>query len=224
MKKAFLLLIAVFTSLLFCDSASAQQSNRRDNVGSTSNKNGEKTISIDHIPNTVEEFENMQMEIATTPEGAVMMVLVAMEVYNRDREAGAQCIRLCNVENNVYSIESRLKDLFNKNDQYYSRPYQVASFFEGAKPSNGYNPTKPYTIRVRKRANRPDERSQMLRGYVKYMEVYSNGFDTPWRSCEVIRQFNDGVEDKIYKVSNCPALYTQCKELDFDSPRRYEGL
>lgn len=207
-------MLVAIGSCYFID-AHAQSSRRTS--GSAAH---EKTVQIDSIPQSVADFQTMQQQLATTPEGAVMMVIVAMEMYHQNVTIGEQCIKLCNVENNHYSILSRLRELFNAKDKYYGRPYQAAAFFRGATPKNGYNPTKPYTIRVRKNPTRSDERSEILRGYVKYLQVYSDGFDTYWRGCEVIQQKGSSV----YKVSNCPSLYTQCKEIDFDCDREFEGL
>ena len=177
------------------------------------------SVSIDRMPATLAEFTNLQDQVAKTPEGAVMMVLVAMEMYNRDRALGKQCVEMANVSGNYYSIINRLPDVFIPEEQG-GRPYQVAAFFDGAKPENGYNPKSPYTINVRTSKVRSYEKVQSLKGYVLYLEVFSEGFDTNWRGVEVIKQKGSSV----YKVNNCPSLYTRCKELDFESPREYEGL
>lgn len=177
-------------------------------------------VSIDQMPRTLSEFNQAYAEVGKEPEGAVMAVLMAMDIYRQDPELGKECIKLCNVDNNFYSITSRLKDLYSKDDPYYGRQYQVAAFFEGATPQNGFNPTRPYTIRVRKHPVHPDERSQSLRGYVKYLQVYSDGFDSSWRGCDVVRQQGD----ELYKVANCPSMYTQCKEIDFDATDTFHGL
>lgn len=179
-----------------------------------------KSVSIEKIPATLEEFKALQAELGTTPEGCIMLQLVAMEMYRRDKNVGTECLRLNNTDINLSSVTSRLKEIFRENDSY-ARPYLVASFFKGAKPSNGYNPSKPYTIEVRRNPVYPnDERSQSLRGYVKYFQVYSNGYDTPWRGVEVVQQQGE----PYYRVSNCPSIYTQCKEIDFDATDIWHGL
>jgi len=176
--------------------------------------------SINSIPTSLEEFQALQSELGTTPEGCIMLQLVAMEMYRRDKKVGQECLKLNNTDTNLFSVTSRLKEIFRENDSY-ARPYLVSSFFKGAKPSNGYNPQKPYTIQVRRNPAHPDdERSQMLKGYVKYMQVYSDGYDTPWRGVEVVQQKGDA----YYRVSNCPSIYTQCKEVDFDATDDWHEL
>ena len=176
--------------------------------------------SIQSIPTTVKEFQALQAELGTTPEGCIMLQLVAMEMYRRDNAVGLECLTLNNTSTNLSSVTSRLKEIFRENDTY-ARPYLVSSFFKGATPANGYNPEKPYTIQVRRNPAYPnDERSQALKGYVKHMQVYSDGYDTPWRGVDVVLQKGD----TYYRVSNCPSIYIQCKEVDFDATEDWREL
>lgn len=177
-------------------------------------------VSIEAIPTTLDEFKALQAELGTTPEGCIMLQLVAMEMYRRDKNVGRECLNLNNTSTNLTSVTRRLDELYRPNDSY-SRPYLVSSCFKGATPANGYNPNKPFTIEVRRDPVRPnDERSQMLRGYVKYFQLYSDGWDTHWRNVEVVQQQGD----PYYRVSNCPAILTQCKEIDFDATDEWHGL
>jgi hypothetical protein len=202
MKKNFLfpLMALVFAMLFSANTLNAQ-------------------TSIEKIPTSVEEFQALQAELGTTPEGCIMLQLVAMEMYRRDRNIGSECLEMNNTSTNFSDMKRRLNELFRENDSY-ARPYLVSACFKGAKPSNGYNPQKPYTIKVRKAPNKNDERSQMLKGYVKHYQIYSEGYDTPWRSIDVVQQQGD----KYYRVSNCPAILTQCKEVDFDASEEWKEL
>ena len=177
-------------------------------------------VSIEAIPTTLDEFKALQAELGTTPEGCIMLQLVAMEMYRRDKNVGRECLNLNNTSTNLTSVTRRLDELYRPNDSY-SRPYLVSSCFKGATPANGYNPNKPFTIEVRRDPVRPnDERSQMLKGYVKYFQLYSDGYDTHWRNVDVVQQHGD----PYYCVSNCPAILTQCKEIDFDATDEWHGL
>lgn len=189
-------------------------------ASNTASKALSEKVSIEKIPTTLDEFQALQAELGTTPEGCIMLQLVAMEMYRRDKNVGLECLRLNNTDTNLSSVTRRLNELYRENDSY-ARPYLVSSCFKGAKPSNGYNPEKPYSIQVRRDPTRPnDERSQILKGYVKYLQVYSDGYDTPWRSVDVVQQNGD----QYYRVSNCPAILTQCKEVDFDTTENWKGL
>ena len=229
MKKHNILLILAL-SLFFCETSFAQWGsvNRairqgvREGIreGARNSTVGSDEVSIEKIPSTVAEFQALQAELGTTPEGCIMLQLVAMEMYRRDRNVGLECLTLNNTETNLSFVTSRLKEIFREGDSY-ARPHLVSTYFKGAKPSNGFNPEKPYTIQVRRNPAYPnDERSQSLKGYVKYFQVYSDGYDTPWRGIEVVQQKGD----PYYRVSNCPNIYVQCKEVDFDATEDWKGL
>jgi len=213
-KKNLILALACIVAMTF--SANAQIGSA---IRSAISKASSDKVSIERIPTNLEEFEALQAELGTTPEGCIMLQLVAMEMYRRDRNIGLECLRLNNTDTNLSSMTRRLNELYRENDSY-SRPYLVSSCFKGAKPSNGYNPEKPYTIRLRKDPNKNDERSQMLKGYVKHYQLYSDGYDTPWRGIDVVQQKGD----EYYRVSNCPAILTQCKEVDFDATEDWKEL
>ena len=215
MKKKNILLTLVCIMTMSFD-ANAQLGTALQN---TTSKAASKMVRIKEIPATLEEFQALQAELGTTPEGCIMLQLVAMEMYRRDCNVGLECLALNNTETNLNDMKRRLTELFRENDSY-ARPYLVSACFKGAKPSNGYNPEKPFTIQVRKDTNRQDERSQMLKGYVKHYQLYSEGYDTPWRNIEVVQQ----KDDKYYRVSNCPAILTQCKEVDFDATEDWKEL
>ncbi|MBQ6770193.1 MAG: hypothetical protein IJP44_04345 [Bacteroidales bacterium] len=213
-KKNILLTLACIVAMSF--SANAQLGNVLKNAAS---KAFSDKVSIEKIPATLEEFQALQAELGTTPEGCIMLQLVAMEMYRRDQNIGTECLRLNNTDTNLSDMKRRLNELFRENDSY-ARPYLVSAMFKGAKPSNGYNPEKPYTIQLRKDPTKSDERSQMLKGYVKHYQLYSDGYDTPWRSIDVVQQKGD----EYYRVSNCPAILTQCKEVDFDATEDWKEL
>jgi len=177
------------------------------------------TVSFSDIPKTVAGFKELQQKLGTTPEGAVALQLIAFEMYNQNKTVGEECVKLNNVENNIPSVMRRLPDIFKKDDTY-GRPHLVATYLNGATPQNGFNPTKPYTIQVRTSAAHPYERCQSLKGYILYLEVYSSGYDSHWRGCEVIKQ--KGCD--YYKVNNSPSMYVQCMEVPFDADQDYLGL
>ncbi|MBQ0021882.1 MAG: hypothetical protein KBT29_01450 [Prevotellaceae bacterium] len=220
MKRVFLaILICSISTLAFAQNIDVKKKGGINPKEWKANESA--TISINRIPTTIEEFKQVQSEIGTTPEGAVMLQLLAMEMYNQNPTVGTECIKLNNIQSNQSSVLSRMPEIFSKKDMNYARPHLVATFFNGSTPQNGFNPKNPYTIQVRTRANMQYQRSEMMRGYVLYLEVYSSGYQTsPWRSVEVIKQKGS----EFFQVSNSPALYVQCMDVDFDSDRDYEGL
>lgn len=218
LHNLYLTIVAMFIFVTMADAQVVVTAN--GSIHPTKYTAGEEaTLSIDRIPASLDEFKALQQEVSQTPEGAVLMEILAMEMYNRDRELGKECVELANTDINVNFMTRRLMDLCMPEEQS-GRPYQPAAFFLGAKPENGYNPTTPYTIQVRTSKVHPYEKVQLIKGYLLYLEVFSEGFDTQWRGVEVVKQKGS----EVFKVHNCPAMVTRCKELDFESPRDYEGL
>ncbi len=180
----------------------------------------EASVTFSRIPASVAEFKQVQQQIGGTPQGAVALQLMAFEMYNRDAAIGTECIKLNNAEINVPSVMRRMPDIFSKTDEYYPRLHLVATYFDGATPENGFNPSSPYKVKVRTNKVHQYERSESLKGYVLYLDVYSTGYDTPWRGCEVVKQKGSD----YYVVSNSPSMYVQCKQVPFDAEEDYKGL
>lgn len=182
-------------------------------------KTESSSVSFDRIPQNVAEFKDLQQYLGKEPQGCIALQLMAMEMYRRNKPVGEECLKLNNTETNLPSVTRRLNEVLCGTDSY-ARPHLVATYFEGANPQNGFNPNTPYTIKVRSSQNQDYQRSQMLKGYVLYLQVYSEGYDTTWRGVEVVKQKGD----EYYRVSNCASVYVQCKEVDFDATDDYRGL
>ena len=212
MRKLYSIIIALFAATSL--SAQTLTVSYKGSINPTTWKGGEEaTVTFSHFPKTVADFKKAQEQLGSRPEGAVVLQLMAFEMWHKDPKMGKECIELCNVSTNYYSVESRIKEVYRKNDSY-GREHLVATYLGGSTPENGFNPKKPYTVRVRSSKVHPYERAQSLKGYVLYLEVYSSGYDTHWRGCEVVKQKGS----PYYKVSNSPSMYVQCQEVPFDAP------
>lgn len=186
------------------------------------NPNEEATVTFDHFPTTVEGFKDLQSKIGDTPQGAAVLQLIAFEMYSQNTEVGTECVKLNNTDVNVPSVMRRIHDIFGKGDpnDTYIRKHLVATYLDGATPENGFNPTRPYTVKVRSSQVHDYERSEILKGYVLYLDVYSSGYDTHWRGCEVVKQKGN----EYYTVSNSPSMYVQCMDVPFDAEEDYKGI
>lgn len=163
-------------------------------------------VSFDAMPTTLARWEEMQKSLGKEPQGAVALQVMAFELFRRNREDGMQALRLNNTPTNFNSTVLRLKEIMG-NDAYYARPYIAMAMLRGATPANGYTPSKPLTVELRVDPNKKYQLSQMLNGTVIYLQLNSQGWDTNWRGVEVVKPAGSD----FFLVSNCPALYTQCK-------------
>ncbi len=100
------------------------------------------SCTFDRFPWTVAKFKELQSQVATEPQGAVTMVLIAMEIFRKYPVIGEKCLYLTTTENehdpnnlgrmSKDRIMYRLNELLRGNDNYYARPYQVAAYLKGA--------------------------------------------------------------------------------------------
>lgn len=165
------------------------------------------TVNFDKFPATINEWKDMQSKLGGEPQGAVALQVMAFELYRTNRADGEQALRLNNTSTNYNSTVERLREIMGK-DKYYARPYIAWAMLKGATPENGYSVRPPYTIEMKRDPNKQPQVSQLLKGTVIYMLIDSKGWDTNWRGVEVVKP--EGSD--YYVVSNCPAMYTQCKE------------
>lgn len=215
MRKFFLLplLLAVVALITGCngldpvDGGTAVSCHASGVIDLDDKVQDEVRISFESFPSTLADWVATESEQHVRPEGVVLLQLMAFELYHTRTSAGEKAVARNNTSSAYSEVMQQLPEIFGKSksdDKQYARPYIVYSYLEGATPDNGYAPTTPYTIRVRERLN-SKQWSEMAGGYVYTLEVYSDGYDTPWRAVQVINQGG------VWKVFSSPALYTQCK-------------
>ncbi len=175
------------------------------------------SVTFSGFPQTLEAFKAAQEKLGTTPEGAVVLELMAFEIFCHDQNVGKQCLELCNVELNIDRVYRILKDRYDPKYGSYYNPFLVATFLEGATPMNGYKANKPFKVNVRTHTAQPYEDAESYRGTIISLQVQSKGYDTEWRGVSVVK--SKGCP--YYKVVNNPSMYTQCKPVSFKSDDEY---
>ena len=174
-------------------------------------------VSFTNIPSGFTEFEAVYNQfLGKSMQGTAAMIPMAMEMYARDAALGERCFNLiCNSDATVAGIIRILKTKFNYSpyspdgDPYVQR-YLPAVTMKNAAWNNGYNPTEPYTLEMCRSANAPQETTFTGYGMVYYLYILApGGWDSFQRSVEIWQPMGSD----MYKVFNCPALYTQCKNI-----------
>ncbi|MBR6273163.1 MAG: hypothetical protein IKR29_06265 [Bacteroidales bacterium] len=174
-------------------------------------------VSFTNIPSGFTEFKAVyETFLGKSIQGTAAMIPMAMEIYARDADLGERCFNLiCNSDATVSGIIRILKTKFNYSpyspeDDAYVQRYLPAVTMKNAAWNNGYNPTEPYTLEMVRSAIAPQETTFTGYGMVYYIYILApGGWDTFQRSVEIWQPMGSD----MYKVFNCPALYTQCKNI-----------
>jgi hypothetical protein len=107
----------------------------------------EYRVQIDAIPKTIDEYISMRDRIAVTPEGGAAMLLVALKMYEINKDEGFKALiaimdlsilrkQKGGKEYRGYGFGGSYSDMFQS---VYSRfPYIASSYFPGATPANSY--------------------------------------------------------------------------------------
>ncbi|TGK54358.1 hypothetical protein EHQ16_11200 [Leptospira kanakyensis] len=105
-------------------------------------------------PTTIEEFKSLQSSIATTPEGAASMLVLAISLYGKNPDLGTKTMTLSVVSKNRQKSNKPSAvdgmDLGNGDKFLLGQldKYKMLSngYWKGAEPSNGYTPSLPLTV------------------------------------------------------------------------------
>ena len=189
----------------------------KSKVSSVANQlkvNERKTVTIDALPRTVDEFKTLRETIGREPQGAVALTVVGIAMYSEfGQETGEACLDLCNDYLGLTGyMRSRLKEWYvsGTNDP---RPYQAAAFMKGASPANGYNPTKPFTMTMT-----VSEKSTSSSGELVVFKLdYSGSQISKWVKVTVKKG-----DDGFWRVHANPSMLMKVREAEQGT--EYRGL
>ena len=128
----------------------------------------EYRVTFCKIPETLAEMQNLPEASLVKPEDTAALTVAALALYPKDREQALQMLAFLQgpKELSVYDKQF-LADRFRDKD------YVPRSYFLGATPENGYEPTQPFTVEF---FENPYSRTQ--EGYL-ILHVRSGGADSP---------------------------------------------
>lgn len=182
----------------------------------------EASVSFDHFPASLAEFQQVREKLKDTPQGAVALQVMAGELFRRNAEEGEKALALVNTQTNMPSCIRGLKDKFV--GQYANGyDYHFASFLQGATPENGYNAPLPYTIRVCVSVNGKMP-FQTYQTDVISLAVYTGNDEQARLGFEVLRTDKPGEVNDGYIVSNSPILYSNAHIREKAFKAEFNGL
>ena len=109
-----------------------------------------RTITINSLPSTIEDFVALRDKIATTPEGGATIFLLALKIYVQNEKLGEQCFvvaaeRQALQTGDIYKGFQLSNSSLNLiKSQLAQNPKIPDSYIQGATPENNYSVSLPY--------------------------------------------------------------------------------
>ncbi len=139
--------------------------------------NAQKTITVDKLPSSTEEFIQFRDKIANTPEGGAVAFVVATMLYSQNPSMGRECVIIQTDMSQLDASNSGYKgyNLRSSNDfqlkQIDSKKYIPFSYAQGTSNENGYQlPSGSFKIKVERTA---DAGNGLMKAF-----VWSTGADS----------------------------------------------
>ena len=143
-----------------------------EKLGSDAIKNiskKKKEFTFDKIPETLDELKALPQADLKDPFGVVALVILAMNNYNTNLDNMIAMMNYLKGPSPLMGLElSRMKD------QLAGKDYLMRSYFEGTKPDNNYEPSKPLKLII---YDHPDSYDNEKDGYVT-LWVNTSGADS----------------------------------------------
>lgn len=150
------------------------------------------TIEIAELPRSLEDFQAVQHNLATTPEGGAAILVTALLAYVQNESQAETYLAAALDVSRLQSGSLTVADRQRLQRQLKGREHTVYSYIEGATPQNGYQlPALPYRISFSRNPYSGDEASGRVKVFVACSGAASprpvtlaRGTDGLWRAWE----------------------------------------
>lgn len=127
-------------------------------------------IYFNQLPQTLEEMKMNPLSDLRNPDATAALTVAALCVYPQNPQ---EAIRMLDFLSGPEPLSTFKKQFLA--DRFRGKPYIAKSFFQGATPQNGYEPSRPYAINVIQNQYSTNQFSQ---GYLT-LWLQSGGADSP---------------------------------------------
>lgn len=113
---------------------------------------GNYDLKVNSWPANLAEFDSFRKENASTPQGAVISLIAALDIYTKDETEGRNALVLILDARNLstdtspkgykgYTVSRSTMDLVSR--QIANNPHLIGSYLPGSSTENGYKPSSP---------------------------------------------------------------------------------
>ena len=122
-------------------------------------------ITLDRLPKTLQELQEMPQAALTSPEEVAALTVAALALYPENPSETEKMLDFLRGPRPLNGIDK----------QFRGKEYLMRSYFSGSSPDNNYTPEQPYRIMISENAY---SRSQIGEGYLT-LYVNCSGADSP---------------------------------------------
>jgi hypothetical protein len=133
-----------------------------------------EAVQIDQLPGSIEEYLSLRDEMARTPQGGAVMMVIALLLCAKDEELGRQCLtvavdrsRLAKGSGGYRGWQLLARDMSLIQTQIDSHPHIPRSYVRGATPENRYElPELPFVFELPPQAYSGDPDSGTYKAFL----------------------------------------------------------
>ena len=126
-------------------------------------------ITLNRLPETLEEFQAMPQRTLETPEQTCALFLCALELYIKNKDDGIAAMNLLRGPRPMNGYDTQFL-----RDRLRDKKYLPKAYFNGATVANNYTPQVPYVLDVLDDPRPQDIEEGYIRVYLK-----TAGADSP---------------------------------------------
>lgn len=126
-------------------------------------------ITIQSVPETLEEFAALPQNDLSKPENTCILLLLALNLYVNNNDEGIAAVNLLRGPRELSNYDKQFL-----RDRLRGKQYLPLAYFDGASPENNYKPSRPLSLELL-----PDSRPQDIEsGFVRVF-IKTAGADAP---------------------------------------------
>ena len=133
-----------------------------------------REVTLEAIPQTVEQFVELRDKLAGTPEGGAACFVAALLAFSESQELGLQCLTVAIDQSNVikgevyqgYAPGGSVMYHVERITGYNMWPYLGYAYLKGTKASNNYATSPPYIVSTYRQKNSGSEAGGQVKLFV----------------------------------------------------------
>lgn len=133
-----------------------------------------KEVTLEAVPESVEQFVELRDKLAGTPEGGAACFVAALLAFSHSQEVGLQCLTVAIDQSNVirgnvyqgYAPGGSVMYHVERITGYNMWPYLGFAYLKGSKASSNYQASPPYLVDMYRQKNSGSDASGQVKVFI----------------------------------------------------------